>query len=164
MIHDLSTVLLRDLDCLAREIELYPDDDSVWEALPGAPNSGGTLALHLAGNLRHFIGAILGGTGYVRDRDAEFSTRGLPRTEIVALIRAAQEEVKGALERLDPATLEAPYPLELAGRRISTRLFLLQLAVHLTFHLGQVDYHRRASTSSTGAAGAVSLQALGTPG
>jgi len=163
MIQDLSTILLRDLDTVIREIGLYPDDAAVWGELPGVPNSAGTLGLHLAGNLRHFIGATLGATGYVRDRDLEFSARGLPRTEILAPLRAAREEVEATLAKLDPATLDAPYPLVLAERRLPTRLFLLQLAVHLTYHLGQIDYHRRASTGSTEGAGAVAMKALGVP-
>lgn len=163
MIQDLATLFLRDLDVLAREIALYPDDSSPWGLPAGLPNSGGTLALHLAGNLRHFVGAVLGGSGYVRDRDAEFALRDLPRTEILALVAAARNEVAATFERLDPALLDATYPLELAGRRLSTRLFLLQLLAHLDFHIGQVDYHRRVSTGSTGSAGAVSLRALGSP-
>lgn len=163
MIQDLSAILLRDLDTVIREIELYPDDASVWGEVPGAPNSAGTLGLHLAGNLRHFIGATLGGTGYVRNRDLEFSARGLPRAEILGPLRAAREEVEASLAKLDPAKLDEAYPLPLAERRLPTRLFLLQLAVHLTYHLGQIDYHRRTSTSSTEGAGAVGMKGLGVP-
>lgn len=163
MIEDFSTILLRDLDALVREIDLYPSDAALWAELPGTPNRGGTLALHLAGNLRHFVGAVLGGTGYVRDRDAEFASRDLPRSEVVALVRAAREEVRATLAKLDGKALDADYPLVLAERRLSTRLFLLQLAVHLTFHLGQIDYHRRATSGSTEGAGAVTLKVLGVP-
>lgn len=163
MNQDFSAILLRDLDGLAREIELYPTDEALWADLPGTPNRGGTLALHLVGNLRHFVGAVLGGTGYERDRDAEFSTRDVPRAEVVARIRAAQDDVRATLAQLDPTALDADYPLPLAERRLSTRLFLLQLAVHLTFHLGQIDYHRRASSGSTEGAGAVTLKVLGVP-
>ncbi len=161
IIQELSTLFLRDLDGLRREIELYPDDAAPWAEIPGLPNRGGTLALHLAGNLRHFVGAILGGSGYVRDRDLEFSARDVPRNELLDKTAAARQEVEAALASLDSGVLETDYPLPLGGRIISTRLFLIHLAVHLTFHLGQIDYHRRAATGDGTSAGVIPLSALG---
>src|SRR5438034_403340 len=92
-ISDLRRVLLRDVETLARELELYPDDGSLWRAVPGLPNAGGNLILHLAGNLRHFIGAQLGGTGFVRDRDAEFASKDVPRERLLREIAATRLEV-----------------------------------------------------------------------
>ena len=74
----LSTIFARDLRALSREIRTYPDDDSLWNTPTGVTNSGGNLVLHLTGNLRHFVGTTLGGDTYHRDREAEFSQRGLP--------------------------------------------------------------------------------------
>lgn len=163
MIQDLSTLYLRELDTLRREIALYPDDAAPWQLLPGLPNSGGTLALHLAGNLRHFIGAILGGTGYVRDRDAEFALRNLSREELLARVDATRGELAETFQKLDAAALEQTYPLHVAGRELPTRLFLLHLLSHLALHLGQLDYHRRATTGSSESAGVLALAALGEP-
>ena len=73
----LGILLRRELAALRRSVEAYPDDASVWALPPGVPNSAGTLVLHCAGNLRHFLGAVLGGDGYRRDRDAEFARRGV---------------------------------------------------------------------------------------
>ena len=73
---EMAQVLDRDLAQLRGEVEAYPDDASLWRLHPGIFNSGGGgggLVLHLTGNLLHFIGAVLGGSGYVRDRDAEFA-------------------------------------------------------------------------------------------
>lgn len=155
LIEDLQRVVLRDIDTLRREIELYPDDELVWREVPGLPNSGGTLVLHLAGNLRHFFGAVLGKSGYVRDRPAEFSTRGVSRHDLVQIIAAAHTEVGEALAGLDPALLEETYPEPNWGQSIPTHLFVLHLAVHLTYHLGQIDYHRRAVTGDSASAGAL---------
>jgi hypothetical protein len=105
-IDDLSRVLVRDLRTLAAELDAYPDDASVWACPPGIHNSAGTLVLHLAGNLRHFVGARLGGTGYVRDRAAEFAARGLSRAELRALVDAAAVEVGAALAGVDPRRLD----------------------------------------------------------
>jgi hypothetical protein len=71
----LRMILLRDLRALGREIALFPDETSIWVVLPGLSNSAGNLALHVAGNLQHFLGHVLGGTDYIRDRDQEFAQR-----------------------------------------------------------------------------------------
>jgi len=160
MISHLQTLISRELDALGREVRLYPDDDSLWKAVPGCPNSGGNLTLHLVGNLRHFIGAQLGKTGYVRNRDAEFSTRGgISRDELLRLIDAARAEVGTTLSNLDPSVLSQLH-LAPGDRKIETGLWLLHLAVHLGYHLGQLDYHRRAVTGDSTGVDAMSLQPL----
>jgi hypothetical protein len=143
MIEELKTVLLKDLASLRREVEQYPDDASLWRPLPGIANAGGNLALHLAGNLQAFIGAQLGHTGYVRDRDREFAARDLPRARVLQEIDAAAQAVETGLAALDPTTLDREFPLPMGGQRLSTGQFLLNLGSHLAYHLGQVDYHRR---------------------
>ncbi len=103
-------ILIRDLEGLQRQVSLYPDDESLWQVAPGIANSAGTLVLHLAGNLRHFCGAVLGGTGYVRNRDAEFSTRGLSRAELESEVRSTIGDVKAALNTVTSERFEAVYP------------------------------------------------------
>ena len=80
-----AAILDRELRTLRRELEAYPDERQLWQEVPGLPNSAGTLALHLTGNLQHYIGACWGGTGYVRNRDAEFGQRDVPRSELLFL-------------------------------------------------------------------------------
>jgi len=159
MIPYLQTLFARELDTLSREVSLYPDDESLWKGVPGCPNPGGNLVMHLAGNLRHFIGARLGGTGYVRDRDAEFSVRGLSRDELQKLIGAARSEVGATLSRLNPSALGEPHVAP-GDRTIETGLWLVHLAVHLGYHLGQIDYHRRTVTGNPAGADAMPLQPL----
>lgn len=158
----LRIMLLRELRTLDREIAVYPEDVSVWQTPPGISNSAGTLALHMAGNLRHFIGAVLGGSGYVRDREAEFSLKNLPRSELRAEIQAAITDIEGSVDRIGFEQLEAPYPLLLRDRRVLTADFLVHLAVHLGYHLGQVDYHRRLVTQDPQVVDALSNQELTT--
>ncbi len=160
---DVRRMLLRELEAVGREIALFPDDATVWQALPGVTNSAGTLALHLAGNLRHFVGGVLGGTGYVRDRDAEFARRGLTRAELAAELAAASTEVGDTLARLDPATLDRPYPAPPRGVAVSTRRFLIHLVAHTGFHLGQAGYLRRVLTGDGTTADAVAIPPLGEP-
>lgn len=163
MIPDLRLILKRDLETLQREVALYPDDASLWKAVPGQPTAGGNLALHLVGNLRHFIGATLGATGYVRQRELEFSTVGLGRDEVVQAIAQAAAEVETTLAGLGEAALARPFPLEIQGETLPTGRVLLHLAGHLAFHLGQVDYHRRAATGDRRSAGPLALAPLVVP-
>lgn len=160
MILDLRRILLRDLGTLAREVALYPDDASLWREVPGLANAGGSLALHLCGNLRHFVGAVLGGTGFQRDRPREFAIRGLSREAVRKEIQATMEEVEATLAALSPARLGEPFPIGFEGVHLRTDLFLLHLGSHLAFHLGQLDYHRRVATGNPQGAGAVSIAAL----
>jgi uncharacterized damage-inducible protein DinB len=153
-------VLARDLRAAAREVDAYPDDEAPWRAVPGITNSAGTLALHLAGNLEHFIGAVLGGTGYVRDREAEFATRDLTRAELRRRIDAAAKAVDATFARLTPEQWEAEYPVPVAGRKLGTATFLVHLATHLAYHLGQMDYHRRMVVPDAGTVDAISIGEL----
>jgi uncharacterized damage-inducible protein DinB len=142
----ISGILARDLVSLRKEIEAYPTEQDLWRGAEGIANPGGTLALHLAGNLQHFIGAVLGNTGYVRDRDAEFAERDVPRAEVLHRIDAALVAVQDALAGLGDADLAHEYPLPVGKVRVETGDFLIHLATHLAYHLGQVDYHRRMVT------------------
>jgi hypothetical protein len=148
LLQDLRRLMVRDLETLIREIELMPDDESLWRALPGVTNTVGTFGLHIAGNLQHYVGRVLGGTDYVRDRDREFSQRSGTRAEVVAGLRRAMDVVETVLPRISADTLDAVYPEAVAGGRLSTRLFLTHLSTHLAMHLGQAGYLRRILTAN----------------
>ncbi len=154
---DLRATMVRDLRALSREVTAYPSDESLWQPVPGITNTGGTLALHLTGNLQHFVGAVLGGSSYRRDRDAEFNRRDATRAELAAEVERAIAAVEATLPRLTPAQLEAPFPQEVGGKRLPTARFLTHLASHLAYHLGQLDYHRRMVAPGSGTAGTMSL-------
>ena len=146
LLPSIAAILDRDLRALRREVEAYPDDRGVWQEVPGISNVAGTLVLHLAGNIQHYVGARLGKTGYVRDRPAEFARRGVTRPELIREIEAARASVKAALSgpRLpDPA---ADYPEAVGGTTVATGDYLVHLTTHFAYHLGQIDYHRRVVT------------------
>jgi hypothetical protein len=157
---DLLVLLRRDLRCFIREVEAFPDDATLWRTLPGISNSAGNLALHVAGNLRHFVGTVLGGTGFARQRDQEFAQREGTRAEVIALLEATVAEIETGLEPLTPETLAQPYPQVLLGHQPLTERFLLHLSTHLAFHLGQAGYLRRALTGEAGATGGMSIADL----
>jgi hypothetical protein len=150
-----AAILDRDLRGVRRELESYPDERQIWQVVPGLPNTGGTLALHLAGNLQHFVGAQWGGTGYVRDREAEFGRRDVPRSELVAEVERARGAVAVGLARVPPAALAEDYPLIVTGARLTTGDYLIHLCVHLAYHLGQLDQHRRLVTGTSTGVGVV---------
>jgi hypothetical protein len=85
----IAAIISRELSALERELNAYQTEEQVWALPPGLPNSGGTLALHAAGNLQHFVGAVMGGSSYVRDRDAEFQRRHVARSELIEELRRA---------------------------------------------------------------------------
>lgn len=160
LIDAVKRCLVRDLAGFALELDAYPDDASVWTLPVGVRNSTGTLTLHGCGNLRHFIGAVLGKSGYVRDRDAEFALRGLPRVELEMLIAVTRDEIARALDQLDSDLLSRDYPLPVGKVTLSTGQFLVHLATHLTYHLGQADMHRRVVTGQENGVGTVALPPL----
>jgi uncharacterized damage-inducible protein DinB len=156
-------MLLRELAGVRRTVEAYPDDASVWTTIPGLPNAGGTLVLHLAGNLQHYLGAVLGRSGYQRDRGAEFSRRDVPRPQLLAELDAAKHAVERGIDATSDDELATPYPELIAGRTVLTGDFLLHLATHLAYHLGQLDYHRRAVTGDQRSIGAIAPGDLPAP-
>lgn len=106
-------------------------------------NSGGNLCLHLLGNLSTYIGAELGKTGYIRQRDLEFSLKDIPKTELLEKLETLIEIVNSTLEKLSDEDLRKDYPTEALGYKMTTEYFLIHLLSHLNYHLGQINYHRR---------------------
>lgn len=157
----ITNVITRELKALRREIETYPSEDGLWEVLPGIANPGGNLALHLAGNIQYFLGNVLGQNGYVRNREAEFGSRDIPRKELLREIDNAIVAVETGMSKLSEADLAKPYPESVGGVKSSTGAFLAHFATHLAYHLGQVDYHRRILTGEGKTVKAMSVNELG---
>lgn len=139
----LAELYERDLAKLRDEIEAYASEADLWKTSDGVSNSAGNLCLHLTGNLNHFFGAVLGNSGYVRDRDAEFANKHIPRSELVSGIDSAGYVVFSTIAELTEEDLDKPYPIEVFGHPMTTGYFLVHLATHLNYHLGQINYHRR---------------------
>lgn len=153
----IAALMRRELATLRREVMAYPDEASVWVTTPGVANSGGVLVRHLCGNLQHYIGHRLGGSGYRREREAEFRGAPVPRAALLAEIDATERAVTDALARLEPSRLVSDFPEVIAGHRYEMMDLLTHIAVHLGFHLGQLDYHRRLLSGSAASAEPVGL-------
>jgi hypothetical protein len=155
-----AALLRRELRALRLELEAYPDDETIWAMPAGIRNSAGTLTLHIAGNLRHFIGAVLGRNGYVRDRRREFDIRGLSRQELLEEVAEAERAVRTVFPALADADLAKLFPETLYGLSFDTGDLVMHLCSHLAYHLGQIDYHRRIVTGQTEGVGALPLNEL----
>ena len=143
MINSLQKIFQRDLEKLKAEILLYQKESAIWKTKGNISNSAGNLCLHLIGNLNCYIGAELGKTGYVRDRPLEFSAKNIPRSELVSMIDETMIVVTKTLQQLPDSSLDDEYPLLVLEQKTSIGYFLIHLVVHLGYHLGQINYHRR---------------------
>lgn len=139
----LTQIYERDLEKLKTEIGKYSDEADLWKTTGEISNSAGNLTLHLFGNLNHFIGAVLGGSDYVRNRDAEFSEAGVSKEKLIAEIDKAIVVVTATLKDLTDEDFAKLYPIEVFVHPMTTEFFLVHLATHLNYHLGQINYHRR---------------------
>lgn len=129
---------------LKQEITLYRNEANIWHTDRNILNSAGNLCLHLVGNLNTYIGAQFGNTGYVRNRPEEFSLKNIPRYELINKIDATIEMIEMVVGLITEEQFNSEYPqVVLDGKLVSTEYFLVHLATHLSYHLGQVNYHRR---------------------
>lgn len=142
-IRSIQDLLIRDLDRLKREIEGYEDEKNLWKVSGEINNSAGNLALHLCGNLQHFIGATLGQSGYIRHRDDEFNLKNVPRFQIIAEIETTKQAIADTLTKFDESLMDRQYPIKVFDQPSSNISFLIHLSGHLNYHLGQINYHRR---------------------
>jgi len=147
LLKDTEEIIVRDLGAMKEELRLT-SPELLWKAEPGITNSVGTLSYHICGNLRHFIGAVLGADGYLRNRDAEFNKQDLSLEELLLTVDETIEAVQHAFRKLTDADLEKEMPdtpPQHKGRTIG--FFLIQLCCHLSRHRGQLDYLRRISAA-----------------
>jgi hypothetical protein len=159
----IERILVRELTTLEKEVAAAPTEETLWATPAGITNSIGTLTLHLCGNLQHFIGAVLGKTGYQRQRDLEFSARDLPRSELLARIAETKRVVSEVLARGAKVDFEAQYGDVVGGMyRVATGDWLINLVAHLGFHVGQVGYLRRILTGDSRSSGGIGIAALAT--
>ncbi|PWN06300.1 DinB family protein [Rhodohalobacter mucosus] len=143
MIRELITIFERDLQKLKLEIESFQKEENLWKTTGRISNSAGNLALHLTGNLNHYIGSILGNTGYVRNRTAEFDSKNVQVAELLEGLDKASQTVSQTLRSLSERDLSKPYPEPVFGYEMTTSFMLIHLSTHLSYHLGQINYLRR---------------------
>jgi uncharacterized damage-inducible protein DinB len=143
----LTTTLIqlfeRDLNRVIDELNAYETESDIWRIERNIANSAGNLALHLVGNLNTYIGKEIGKTGYIRNREMEFSQKDVPRAELVSRLQVTIHVIKDALTGVSDEELRAEYPILVFSEHTSTEYLLVHLTTHLGYHLGQINYHRR---------------------
>jgi len=143
IVENLKTIFNRDLNKLKAEIAAYKNEANLWKTTGDIKNSAGNLCLHLIGNLNTYIGAELGNSGYIRNRELEFSLKNIPKSELVVMIEQIITIVDETLNQLKEEELQKEYEIKVFENKTTTRFFLIHLATHLGYHLGQINYHRR---------------------
>ncbi|MCO4291559.1 DUF1572 domain-containing protein [Solitalea sp. MAHUQ-68] len=143
LIETLKVLFNRDLKRLKEEIELYTNEADLWKVKGQINNSAGNLCLHLIGNLNTYIGKELGNTGYVRNRELEFSLKDVSRKDLMEKIEDTISVVNRTLDNLNADLLETEYPILVFDQKTTSEYLLVHLTTHLAYHLGQINYHRR---------------------
>jgi uncharacterized damage-inducible protein DinB len=129
---------LRDM---VRELSQPLSEKEFWKKPIEPGNSIGHLVLHLTGNLNHFIGAQLGGTGYSRDREREFTETQVPsKATALANLDAAVAIFRKVVSNLSAEQLAAPHPEKRFGTVLNA---LVQVLTHFALHRGQMSYIER---------------------
>lgn len=139
----LKALFTRDLNRLRKEVELYNNENNLWKVEKNIANSAGNLCLHLIGNLNAYIGKEIGKTGYVRNRELEFSLKNVSCKELLSKIDETIQVINKSLDMLDENALKIEYPILVFEEKTSTEYMLIHLTTHLSYHLGQINYHRR---------------------
>ena len=122
---------------------MFVDESDLWLLQGDVKNSPGNLCLHLCGNLQYFIGAVIGKSGYERNREDEFDLKNVPKNKLLQEIDQTKSAVYTALMAFNANKLGKRYPIEVFKEPISYITFLIHLTGHLNYHLGQINYHRR---------------------
>jgi len=145
LVQILQSLFERDLLRLKTEIAAYQPEEKLWYVEKDVTNSAGNLCLHLVGNLNMYIGTVIGGKKYDRNREQEFLVKGVPRQELLRQLKDTILMVRHSLNRLSEEALQEEYPLLVFAEKTTTAYLLVHLTTHLAYHLGQINYHRRLS-------------------
>lgn len=147
-INDLIELFERDLNRLKTEVETI-SGKHLWEVPAGVANSCGVLSQHIVGNLKHYVGTVLGDTGFVRDREREFTNTGISADSLKVEIEETISMMHEVLAGLNENDLSSRYPLDVPFEG-SVYQMLIHLYGHLNYHRGQVNYLRRLLTENKG--------------
>jgi hypothetical protein len=143
MVTSLNKLFTKSLNQLKTELLAYQKEANIWLVEDGFSNSSGVLTKHLLGNLNHFIGAVIGNSGYVRNRDLEFENQSVPKEILLGEIDELIELLNRVFTDFEVNKLNESYPLQVFGEPMTYEYFMIHLLSHLNYHLGQINYHRR---------------------
>jgi hypothetical protein len=143
LIETVKSIFSRDLLRLKSEINLYKDESNLWIVEDNIANSAGNLCLHLIGNLNTYIGAEFGKTNYIRNRELEFSLKNISKKGLIEQIDNTILVVEMSLNNITKEQLKNEHPILVFDKKTTLEFLLVHLTTHLSYHLGQINYHRR---------------------
>lgn len=143
LISEITKIFERDLDRLQNEIKEFNQESNLWKTTANIQNSAGNLSLHLVGNLRTFIGKNIGNYDYIRNREAEFSLKDVPRQQLLDQVEEVKKILTSSLNQIDDDAIDNFHIEHVLGKEMTNTFLLLHLASHLSYHLGQINYLRR---------------------
>lgn len=141
--NEIADFYKRDIHKLIEEINLFRTEEDLWRVQGDINNSGGNLALHIVGGLNFLIGATLARTRYICNRDQEFTQKGVAKQKLLEEIQALIPMISKTVGDLSPEALNTDYPIFFDKPKASVGYVLLQLLLHLNYHIGQINYLRR---------------------
>jgi hypothetical protein len=130
------------LNQLRQDIVLFASDDNIWKTSGNITNPAGTLTLHICGNLKHYIGNVIGNIKYQRDRDAEFTSR-VTKDKLLEEIDSTRDIIIPVLEKLREEDLIKSLQCNSPEQDSAVLSILIKIATHAAYHTGQVNYLRR---------------------
>ena len=131
------------LEYLEKEISAFKSDSELYKVSGTIINTAGNLSLHLCGNIQNYLGAMLGGTGYIRNRGAEFSRKDFAKTILLDEIKKARDAVIATFNKIIEDDLNKLFPETPYWKGSTTEQVLVICLSHFNYHLGQINYLRR---------------------
>lgn len=141
--NNINKLYIIQLDALSNEISLYKIEDNIWKLEGSIANTPGNLCLHICGNLNYFLWNLIGNSGYVRNRDKEFSEKNISRKNLLELIEKTKENLNDMFSKISSEDFKRIYPDDKFGENSTYAFVFARLISHLSYHLGQINYHRR---------------------
>jgi uncharacterized damage-inducible protein DinB len=129
------------LERVAAKLHKWVDplsDEQFWRNPFSYGNDIGHLVLHLTGNLNYYIGSNIADTGYIRNRDREFTQQEHPaKIEVLQKFDEAIAMVVATIRQQSADDWSRDYAAE---RTIANDRFgiVLDCTAHADHHVGQI--------------------------
>ena len=121
--------------------------EQIWARGSENENSVGNLVLHLAGNVRQWIGSGVAGRASIRDRDAEFAARGhVDVQELRVLLRTTIDDAVAVIQKLTAERLSEMIRVQVYD--VSVLEAVYHVVEHFSQHTGQIIFATKLVTGS----------------
>lgn len=136
----------REIEKLRNEILSFEADEQLWKHYEGN-TSAGNLCLYITGNLQHYIGSLIGDSGYIRNKEAEMKAKNLSRERLIEEIDNTRDVVINTLEEVSKTDLQKIFQTTEFEEPVTTEYYLIHLLRTVSFCLGQIRFHHQLVSS-----------------